>query len=166
MRYTGIKLSELSMRCLNIDFEKEVEYEKLIQLILDKFNKFKVAIVINSELFSNLEGDDEKASIFWNISDIGMYKDIKLRSSIDFSEDVEIPTDEFLLWLHMISIKLDSKIFVDIEILENPIEYSVAWCISGKTRSIVFDAEEFSEDSEFSYCEPLIDMTKYLDIYY
>lgn len=152
------------MRYLNIDFEKEVEYEKLIKLFLDKFSELKVAIGINFELFSNLGADGEKASIFWDVSSIDEYTDIKLRSYISFSEDVEIPIDEFLLWLHMISINLDSKIFVDIEILENPIEYSVIWCIDGKIRSIVFDAEEFSEDSEFAYCEPIIDMTKYLDI--
>lgn len=154
------------MRYLNIDFEKEISFEKLIKLFLDKFNDFKVAIVINSELFSNLKGDDEKASIFWNISDVDDYTDIKIRSYIEFSEDIKIPIDEFLLWIHMISIKLDSKIFVEIEILENPIEYSVVWCIDGKTRSIVFDAEELFEDSESAYCKPLIDMTKYLDIYY
>lgn len=154
------------MRYLNIDFEKEISFEKLIKLFLDKFNEFKVAIVINSELFSNLKGDDEKASIFWNISDVDDYTDIKIRSYIEFSEDIKIPIDEFLLWIHMISIKLDSKIFVEIEILENPIEYSVVWCIDGKTRSIVFDAEELFEDSESAYCKPLIDMTKYLDIYY
>ncbi|WP_218690726.1 hypothetical protein [Psychrobacter sp. BF1] len=152
------------MKYLNIDFEKEVNFEKLIKLFLEKFNELKVAIVINSELFSNLEGDDEKASIFWNISDIDIYKDIKIRSSIEFSKNVDLSRAEFLLWLHMLSITLDSKIYVQIDIPDNPIGYFIAWKIDSEIKSIVFDAEEFSEDSEFAYCEPIIDMTKYLDI--
>ncbi|MBH0095430.1 hypothetical protein I6E61_03405 [Psychrobacter sp. NZS113] len=155
------------MKYLNIDFEKEVNFEELIKLFLDKFNDLKVAIVINSELFSNLEGDDEKASIFWNISDIDIYKDIKIRSSIDFSKNIDLSRSEFLLWLHMISINLDSKIYVQIDIPDipdNPIGFFVAWRIDGKSRSLVLEAEEVFEDTEFAYCEPIIDMTKYLDV--
>ena len=150
------------MRYLNIDFEKEVDFKKLINSFLIRFDEFKVAIGINFKLSSNIKEEDEKAKIFWDISEIDGYADIKLRSQIEFSEDIELPLDEFILWLHIISINLDSKIFVEIEMLENPIEYSVAWCIDGKTRKLVFDAEEHFEDSEFAYCEPVIDMTKYL----
>ncbi len=151
------------MRYLNIDFEKAVDYDKLVKLFLNEFNEFKVAILINSEFFSNLKDDDEKAIIFWDISDIDIYKDIKIRSSIEFSENVDLSRAEFLLWLHKISISFNSKIYVQIDISDNPIGYFVAWKIDGKFKSLVLDAEEFSEDSEFSYCEPRVDMTKMLD---
>ena len=66
------------------------------------------------------------------------------------------------LWFHKISISFNSKIYVKIDISDNLIEYFVAWKIYGKFKSLVLDAEEFSEDSEFSYCEPKGDMTKML----
>lgn len=166
------------MRYFNIDFEKAVNFEKLVKLFNDKFGDTKSAFLINNNFSSNLTNDTQKADIFWYIDNlegfididgtfVSEYTDIKIRSYITFSEYAELPIDEFLLWLHKVSISLESKVYVDIEIPSNPFGYSTSWCIDGMTRSIVFEAEEIlnypdSTVPDFYYIEPVIDLTRYL----
>ncbi len=152
------------MEHLNIDFENSVSFVKLRSLFFNRFKSFKLSLVIDSKLFSYPDDSEGKSDIFWNISSVDDFKDIKFRSYVSFSEDVNISMNEFLLWLHGISIKLDSKIYVQVDNSDDIFGYFAAWCIDGRTKSIVLEADEVFEDSEFAYCKPIIDMSKNLDV--
>ncbi len=166
------------MEFFNIDFEKRINFEKFKELFFIKFGNTKVAFWINTDFSVHFANNNQKADIFWCMDDldgytdidgtyIGEYTDIKIRSYVTFSENINMLTGEFLLWLNEVSISLETKVYVDIELQNSTFGFSTSWCINGRTRSIVFEAEEVlaRPDSivpNFYYIEPIIDVTDYL----
>ncbi|MDE4454367.1 hypothetical protein [Psychrobacter sp. DAB_AL62B] len=149
------------MEHLNLDFENSVNFIKVRGLF---FKSFKLSLVVDTELFSYPKDSEGQSDIFWNISSVEDYKDIKFRSYISFSEEVKLTMNEILLWLSSISTNLDSKIYVQIEDSDDILGYFAAWYVDGKTKSIVLEAKEVFKESEFAYCKPIIDMSENLDI--
>ena len=162
----------------NINFEKNIDFEHFKSLFKNKFGNTRVAFLTNNNFSSNLTNETQKADVFWCLDNlegftdidgtfIGEYTDIKIRSHVTFSENIDMLTSEFLLWLHKVSISLETKIYVDIELQNSTFGYSTSWCINGTTRSIVFEAEEVlarpdSIAPNFYYIEPIINVTEYL----
>lgn len=149
----------------NIDFENCIDIDALIHLIQLKFPKCNLSVRYNQEAYESIH--DTNTGIFnvWitledlKEDNIYYFSDVKLRCLLYVSNEYNFSNNQIIKFLHDLSMKLHSKIYIPMEDVEENLcsfSYYSIWCIDNDKRKIMFDAQEFFDDCQNQYCEYLL----------